>query len=147
MTMTRAFSRLRWNMLRKILFVLLVPATLWAAQPPKTVSIPVGNNVYGPVSVNQVHKYANIILDRDATFTNLSAKGKITINFSFDNGSTFPEHPFCQFIVTGAEIIPDNGVSALACPLPTGATHIKATTAVVGGPIILTTQPNLRSKE
>jgi hypothetical protein len=111
----------------------LIILLLWAslAHGAQSIVIPQGTTIYGPFAVNTLHRYTTFAIVRDPSWTNPAITLYVILEISFDKGATYPHQ--CEFGTRGGTV--PNNLSGLLCPVPAGATHIKATATATGGSI------------
>ena len=129
----------------KILIAFLLLASV--AHGAQSITIPQGTTIYGPVSVNMLHR--RTALDFRRTNTNFT-RLKVIFEYS-ESGSGGPwlrlsnGAPYCALEAAGLPLVEDIQID---CPFPKDSkpTHVRAIAEAIGGSVTLVALPNLRSK-
>lgn len=120
--------------------VLFIPLAVPAAQ--KTFTIPVGTTIYGPISLNSAHRFADVEFDR-SLYTDPARVMQITIEMSINGG---PWTWYCSATTRGGT--GPSPRTLLPCELPTGSNRqVRAIVTVEGGSITLSIAPSIGARE
>ncbi len=120
--------------------LLLIPLAVYAAT--KTFTIPVGTTIYGPISLNSAHRFADVSIDR-SLWTDPSRVMQIVIEISTNGG------PWVwQCAATSRGGGGPTTRTFLPCELPTGSNRqVRAVVTVEGGNVTLSIAPSVGVRE
>jgi hypothetical protein len=123
-----------------IFMLLLIPLAVHAAQ--KTITIPVGTTIYGPISLNSAHRFTDVSIDR-SLWTDPARVMQIVIELSTNGGPWI-----WQCAATSRGGAAPSQRTFIPCDLPTGSNRqVRAVVTVEGGEITLGIAPSLGGRE